>query len=94
MKVTFTKILGVNLLISFGFGVMFLLADRHVSSFMFAGGITAMVLAGINLVIGIVALIIGKSESGKNFLACSGLLMLIGVSTCFGGLATMNTGHL
>ncbi len=93
MQLTFAKVLGFNLLLTLAVGILALFADQHVSSFMFTSGITALVLAGLNLAIGLMLMLIQRMEPGKMFLASSGVLMLVGISTCFGGFATMNTGH-
>lgn len=92
-QLTLAKLLGINLAVSFGIGVLFLLAEPDLSSFLFASGTVALLLAVLDILIGIVMLITQRQEQGKMFLACGGTLLLIGFSTCFGGLATMNTGH-
>jgi len=48
----------------------------------FSIGLTAIILSVLNGIIGVVALIIGKKETGLTLLLCCGVAFLIGFSVC------------
>jgi len=45
-------------------------------------GLSALIVAIVDFLCGIIALIIGYHKSGQTFLICSGVLLLIGFSVC------------
>jgi uncharacterized membrane protein YozB (DUF420 family) len=48
-----------------------------------------ILLIGINFIIGVYFIIKQDIEKGRNFMICSAVVLLIGFSTCIGGVSLM-----
>ena len=93
----FRKIIGINLLILLAYNVLFFASS-------FSSGITAIYTFSIYIILSITAQVltnfilalyffsVKKGDIGKSYLLSTAVVLIIGFSTCLGGVSLLDAG--